>query len=288
MKYAVFTVSTPTMTPEEVAPKLREYGYDGIEWRVIDEPPNPAGMGFWHGNKATIPFSSLQEDASRIRKLAEENGLEMPALGTYVRASSLEDVETAMRGAVALDVKRLRVNVARYDSSQAFMPIWRKDREQYRRVADLAQKYGVQALVEIHHGSLCPSASAARMYVEGMDPRHVGIIHDVGNMVYEGFENYRLGLEMLGAYLAHVHVKNARWFPQKYRADKSVAWTCDAAPLPKGIAEIRDLFTALKAIQYDGWISLEDFSTERPLDDRLKENLTFLKAIEAEMDAAAD
>lgn len=282
MKYAVFTVSTPTMTPEEVAPRLREYGYDGIEWRVTDEKPNPAGMGFWHGNKATIAFNAFEERAPYIRKLAEENGLEMPALGTYVRASSLEHVETAMKGAVALGVKRLRVNVARYDSSQPFMPLWQKDREHYRRVADLAQKYGLQALVEIHHGSLCPSASAARMYIDGMPPEHVGVIHDAGNMVYEGFENYRLGLEMLGDYLAHVHVKNARWFPQKYREDKSVAWKCDAAPLHKGIAEIRDLFNALRAIKYDSWITVEDFSTERPLDDRLQENLRFLKRIEAE------
>lgn len=283
MKYAVFTVSTPSMTPEEVAPRLKEYGYDGIEWRVIDEKPNPPGMGFWHGNKSTVPFSKLEANAPRIRQLAEENGLEMPALGTYVPASSLEDVETAMRGAVALGIKRLRINVARYDASESFMPLWKRDREHYNRVAELARKYSVQALIEIHHRSVCPSASAARMYVEGMDAQHVGVIHDVGNMVYEGFENYRMGLEMLGDYLAHVHVKNARWFPEKYRQDKSLIWKCDAAPLHKGIADIRDLFEALKAVGYDGWITVEDFSVERPLDDRLKENLAFLKRVESEL-----
>lgn len=283
MKYAVFTVSTPSMTPEEVAPRLKEYGYDGIEWRVIDEKPNPPGMGFWHGNKSTVSFSELEANAPRIRQLAAENGLEMPALGTYVPASSLEDVETAMRGAVALGIKRLRINVARYDASEPFMPLWKRDREHYKRVAELARKYSVQALIEIHHRSVCPSASAARMYVEGMDAQHVGVIHDVGNMVYEGFENYRMGLEMLGDYLAHVHVKNARWFPEKYREDKSLIWKCDAAPLHKGIADIRDLFEALQAVGYDGWITVEDFSTERPLDDRLKENLAFLKRVESEL-----
>lgn len=286
MKYAVFTVSTPSMTPEEVAPKLKEFGYDGLEWRVIDEPPDPKGTGFWHGNKATVPFSSLQENAPRIRKLVEENGLAMPALGTYVRASSLEDVETAMRGALALGVKRLRVNVARYDGSEPFMPVWRKDREQYKRVAELAEKLDVQALIELHLGSVCPSASSGRMYVDGMDPKHVGIIHDVGNMVYEGFENYRMGLEILGEYLAHVHVKNARWFPQEHRQDGSVTWKCDAAPVHKGVADIRDFFKALRAVGYDDWISLEDFSTERPLEDRLKENLAFLKKLETETNAA--
>lgn len=283
MKFAVFTVSTPTMTPDEIAPKLKEFGYDGIEWRVVDEEPNAPGMGFWHGNKATIPFTGFVENAPNVRKLAEDNGLEMPALGTYVLASDLDDVETAMKGAVAMGIKRLRVNVARYDGSEAFKPLWEKDREHYKRVAELAGKYGVQALIELHHGSICPSASAARLYLEGFDPAQVGVIHDAGNMVYEGFENYRLGLETLGDYLSHVHVKNARWFPQKYREDKSVIWMCNAAAVHKGIADIRELFKALKAIGYDDWITVEDFSTERPLQDRLQENLAFLKAVEAEV-----
>ena len=37
----------------------------------------------------------------------------------------------------------------------------------------------------------------------------LGIIHDVGNMVYEGYERYEMGLSILGPYLAHVHVKSA-------------------------------------------------------------------------------
>lgn len=282
MKYAVFTVSTPAMTPEEAAPKLKEYGYDGIEWRIVDEEPNPSGMGFWHGNKATIPFTGILEKAPEIRKLAEDNDLAMPALGTYVAASDPESVETAMKAAQAMGVPKLRVNVARYDGTSPFKPLWDKDREAYKRVADLAGTYGVQALIELHHGTICPSASAARLFVEGLDPANVGVIHDAGNMVYEGYENYRLGFEMLGEYLSHVHVKNAKWIPQKYLEDRSVAWMCTAAPVHKGIADMRQLFRALKAIGYDGWVTLEDFSTERPLEDRLQENLAFLKRIEAE------
>lgn len=287
MKYAVFTVSTPSMTPEEVAPKLKEIGYDGVEWRVVDEAPNPKGMGFWHGNKCTIPFTGFQENAPTIRKLGEEAGLETPALGTYVLAANPDDVEAAMKGAVELGVKRLRVNVARYNGSETLKPLWDQDREAYKRVGELAEKYDLQALIELHHGSICPSASAARLYVEGMDPKRVGVIHDAGNMVYEGFENYRLGLEMLGDYLSHVHVKNARWFPMKYRDDKSVEWMCNAAPVHKGIADMRDLFKALRAIGYDDWITVEDFSAERPLEDRLRENLAFLKKVEAEARDAA-
>lgn len=280
MKYAVFTVSTPTMTPEEIAPTLHGLGYDGIEWRVVDEAPNPAGMGFWHGNRSTIPLTGFADHVERLKRLAGDNGLEMPVLGTYVRSNDpWERVEAAVEAAVSLGVPALRINVPAYDGAEAFTPIWNRAREDYKRIADLAARKDVRALIEIHHGTICPSASATRHFLDGFDPTHVGVIHDAGNMVHEGFENYRMGLELLGDYLAHVHIKNARWFPVKYLQDKSVAWKCDWTAVHKGIADLRALVAALREIGYDGWLSFEDFSTERPLEDRLRDNLAFLKRI---------
>ncbi len=288
MKFAVFTVSTPTITPEEVAPKLREYGYDGIEWRVVDEPPNAPGMTFWHGNKSTIPMSGFADQVERLKQLAGDNGLEMPVLGTYVRSNDpWEQIEAAVGAAVALGVPKLRINVRQYNGTEPFKPVWDKAREDYKRIEELVGKHDVLALIEIHHGTICPSASATRYFLDGFDPKRIGVIHDAGNMVHEGHENFRMGLELLGEYLSHVHIKNARWFPVKYLEDKSVVWKCDWTAVHKGIVDMRLLFLTLQTIGYDGWISFEDFSTERTLDDRLRENLAFVKKVIAEAKPAA-
>jgi sugar phosphate isomerase/epimerase len=283
MKYAVFTVSTPTMTPEEVASTLGELGYDGVEWRVVDEAPNPPGMGFWHGNKSTIPLTGFADHVERLKRLAGDNGLQMPVLGTYVRSNEAwDDIEKAVTAAATLGVPMLRVNVPAYDGSVPFRPVWEQARKDYRKVAELAGRHNVRALIEIHHGTICPSASLTRQFLDGMDPAHVGAIHDAGNMVHEGFEQYRMGFELLGEYLAHVHIKNARWFPVKYLQDKTVVWKCDWTAVHKGSADLRALVATLRDIGYDGWLSFEDFSTERPLEDRLRENLAFMKGIVAQ------
>jgi sugar phosphate isomerase/epimerase len=99
------------------------------------------------------------------------------------------------------------------------------------------------------------------------------VIHDAGNMVFEGFESYRMGLEVLGPYLAHVHLKNARWSPAGSRADGTIRWAAAFAPLGEGSVDVRELLRALRAVGYDGWISFEDFSTDRPLLDRTRANL---------------
>ena len=282
MKFAVFTVSTPTYSPEEAVVKLKEIGYDGIEWRVVDEAPYAGPPDFWKGNRCTLPFSTLLDDAPRIRRLAVDAGLDVPAIATYVKCDDPDAADLAMRGALALGVSQLRIQVPGYSADQPFHSMWDTAREQYKTIATLAAKHGVRALIELHHRTICPSASSARLFLDGFDPAHVGVIHDAGNMVHEGFENYRLGLEILGPYLAHIHLKNARWFPRRYLPNRSVEWQADWAAVHKGIADVRALFRALHAVDYDGWVTLEDFSVERALDDRLAENLAYVKAVEAE------
>lgn len=283
MKFAVFTVSTPDYTPEEAVGKIKEFGYDGVEWRVTDDTAEHKRPGFWVGNKSTLPFSTFAEKASDYKKLADDAGLEIPSLGTYVTCDDLESVEQVMRGAASIGVPQLRVRVPNYDNSLAYKPLFDTAREQYKRVAELASKHQVKALVELHHRSICPSASSARLFLDGFDPEHVGVIHDAGNMVHEGFEAYRLGFETLGRLLAHVHIKNARWFPVKYQPDGGVEWKADWAPVSKGVANVRSLLEALDAVGYDKWIAFEDFSTDRPLDERLKTNLEYVSTLWAEV-----
>ena len=280
MKYAFFTVASPTVTLEELAPTLEELGYDGWELRVVDEPPNPKGMEFWHGNKSTVAASEFANEVERLKTLAAKHHLEFPNLGTYVRSDDdWSEIERAVANTVAIGAPSLRINVPLYASDQAFMPIWAKARTDFKRIEELAAREGVRALIETHMGTICPSASSARLFVDGLDPKHIGVIHDAGNMVYEGFENYRMGLEILGEYLALVHVKNATAYPFKTRPDTTVEWRFKFWPMHQGVADIRALIGALLDIGYDGWISFEDFSTQQKLPDRTKFNIEFVKRL---------
>jgi sugar phosphate isomerase/epimerase len=285
MKYSVFTVSMPTYTPAEAVDKLKELGYDGIEWRVIDQDPDTPPKSFWQGNLCTLPLTGLPEKAAEYKKLTDDAGLAVSGVASYVRCDNPEDAELAIQGAKALGATQLRIGVPGYDGLEPFKPIWDKAKVEYKVIAALAEKYQVKALIELHHRSITPSASAARLFLDGFDPKYVGAIHDAGNMVHEGFETHRLSLEMLGPYLAHVHAKNARWFPKGYVKDgfNTVEWMSDWATIPKGIIDFRALYTALVQVGYDGWIALEDFSTDYKLDERLKMNLLYLTTIEKEV-----
>jgi sugar phosphate isomerase/epimerase len=96
-----------------------------------------------------------------------------------------------------------------------------------------------------------------------VDPAAVGVIHDLGfgNLVIEGGEDVRAGLEMLGPYLAHVYVKNC------------VATGGDGGgrqrPVGARVGGAADrsgrrgaYLRHLTELGYHGWVTVEHFSTE--------------------------
>jgi sugar phosphate isomerase/epimerase len=281
MRFALFTASVPEYSPEDAARLLHQLGYEGIEWRVTDQEPAPDGQPtFWQGNRCTWPLRTFPEDAPQIRALSDRYQLAIPAFGTYVRSDDVVAVEQAMRGCAAAGVSQLRVSTPHYDPATSYREARFAAQRDYARVEALARQYGVRALVEIHFGTITSSPSNTIAFLEGLDPTWGGVIYDPGNMVYEGFEQYRAGLEVLGPYLAHVHLKNAAWRPVGKRGDGSTAWEPSFAPLRDGIVDVAALFSALKQIGYDGWLSFEDFSTGRSREDVLRDNLAYARSVE--------
>ena len=126
------------------------------------------------------------------------------------------------------------------------------------------------------------SASSALRVLDGFDPEYFGLIYDPGNMVYEGYENYDIGFQMLGKYLAHVHVKNAALTPAGEDEFGATKYNQSWMPMKKGSANLAALIKALKKVGYDGWLSVEDFSNEKPT----REKLEYLLSLRIYMPAA--
>jgi sugar phosphate isomerase/epimerase len=276
MKFGVFTVMLPDLTPEEAVTALAQFGYDGIEWRVTSRDPNRQHEtpSFWGNNLCTL--EPTPENAERARKLAQGAGLELTNLGTYLSPDNLSAVEQAMQFAERAGAPSLRVNTARFQGD--YHAAFESSLLFYRDVEKLARRYKVRALVETHQGLITPSASLAHRFVSHFDPAHVGVIYDPGNMVLEGFETYLMGLQLLGPYLAHVHLKNAAYSP----ASEGV-WQPRWMPLENGVVNFKDVLKAFLKVGYDGWLVMEDFSAARGSLETLSHNLTFVKNLLAEV-----
>lgn len=264
MKLSVFTVATPEVSPEELAAAAKQAGIEGVEWRYKEAPEGAAGMkpSPWGNNLCTILPSGGEELADRFGRAAEAEGLRTISITPYLQTGDLESAEEVLRVARRLGASFIRLGVPGYNRTARFEELFRQERDYLRQAAELCGQYGVKGLIETHHGTIAPSASSAIRLVEGLNPDHVGVLYDPGNMVHEGFENYRMGLELLGPYLAHVHVKNAAWVQGEAEKDGPGKWSSKWAPMRTGIVDWRQVIGDLRAVGYEGYLGVEDFSGE--------------------------
>ncbi len=282
IKLGVFTVSMPEFEPLEALEVLAQMGYDGAEWRVVKDGGDKSRPSFWSGNRTSMTAEELIANAANLKKKAKSLGLQMPSIGSYIDSCDLPAVELHMRAAASIGATSLRVSPGKYDPREG--PYARqiaKARESYARVADLAKKHKVRSLIETHMGLLTPSVSKARAVLEGLDPKHVGIMWDPGNQVVEGSEVYAMALSIAGEYLAEVHAKNMKHV-QKTEVKGQLTWATAACPVYEGIVNWPAVVAELKQTGYKGWIFLEDFSTDLPIRERLQKNATWFKSLLAE------
>ena len=106
---------------------------------------------------------------------------------------------------------QVRVFTPDYDETRNCEELFCETRKNVEILEALARKYQVKIVFEIHMDNILASASAAKRLLSGCSPDYIGVIFDPGNLVYEGYENYRKSFEMLGDSLPIYTLKTECW-----------------------------------------------------------------------------
>lgn len=277
MKIGIFTVCMPEYEPVRAMEVASALGYNGMEWRLTDDSGDRSKPTFWSGNRTSMTSDDVIANADELKAAAKRQDMEMPSLAAYINSYDLESVEKAFQAANAIGAKNIRVNTAGYKPEQDYMEQLQNNREQYAKVATIAKRYNVRALIETHMGLITPNVQSAMQILHGLDPENVGIMWDPGNELYEGRERFDMAVRAAGPYLGEVHVKNSIILPTE-EANGHQLWTTTWCSLRKGMVDWRGIVDVLKGVGYDGWFMLEDFSNDEPdLVARLKDDIAFLR-----------
>jgi sugar phosphate isomerase/epimerase len=282
MKLSIFTVATPDLTPEQLAASAQKAGLDGIEWRYKEVPEGLRNEtpSFWGNNLCSITPGGGDEHLAHFKNVAERYGLTSLSVTPYLTAGDVEGTEKVLAAANKIGAKFIRLGGAIYNRTRSYRELFAESQAYFKNVEPLCKQYGIKGLIETHHGTIIASASAAYRLCEKFDPDYIGVLYDPGNMVYEGFENYRMGLEILGPYLAHVHIKNGGWLQtSELEADGSLKWKSDSMPLKQGMVPWKQVLDDLKFVDYNGYLGLEDFSKEYSSDEMLQQFANYIREL---------
>lgn len=287
VKYSVTSVILPDLGIAETCRLVQELGYDGIEWRVRYTPPERVGKGYsyWGEHKTDLSPANLAEKASDVARITGDHGLEIASIASNLRATELKDLKLLAEGVARLNETQawpipIRLGAPQgYNRTVPYPQLYEQTVEAYARAIELLKPYGIKVLIEIHGGTIMVSASLAYRIVSNFSPDEIGVIYDVNNMAKDGFETFRIGLELLGDYLLHCHAGGWRPVDNGRRENGSLDWEWEGCDLADSILDIPTFLADLKAVDYAGFISIEDF---RQMDHREKlgRQIKFLRSID--------
>ena len=284
MKLGTFTTFTPEYTFIEACQLIKSLGFDGVQPRIVAaasaafdaaKPFNP-----WSNNKCGISEEAFFADPKGVLAPATSIGLQISSVASYAGTADMPRAVSMVKACSRAGIRHVRIGVLPLPKETKFDVGAYLDRCRgaYRELVGEAKKVGVRPCIELHAGGICASASGVMAILKGIPPEDVGVLFDPGNMIYEGWEAPQVALNVLGPYLAEVHVKNARWVPNATE-NGITRWKCEAADLENGCVDWSAMVGHLKTHGFDGWLVEEGHTHDRATHQRLKMAVELLRSL---------
>ena len=227
-----------------IVDQLKETGYDGIELFLGEG--NEA-----HYTKLGNHFTDLGMGVTAVASLAPEENIASPNLKT--REAGLDKLKWSIdMGAAA----KMGVICGPFHSSFAYFTRQPPNQDERQRSAEMLRKaaeYAAEANI-----MLCPEAlnrfecylyntmADLKTLVEAVDHPNLAAMYDTHHSNIEE-KSQSEALKTIAPYLKHIHIsENDRGTP----GSGQVQWN--------------DVFPTIKEIGYDGWLTIEAFSTLIP------------------------
>lgn len=282
MKLCCTSVMLPRWELDETFERLAEYGYDGIELRCRYNPDDlNAEPSFWGRHLSDVSPDNVVEKAEQIQQAVKRSGVRVAALAPSCLIDQEEIIRKLFEGALAIDPDDpplVRIGAPRHDRTRPYLPQFLAARFGFAELVEMARSYGVKVLYEIHVGTVAVSCSRTLELLRELDPAHIGAIYDVPNMLRVGLEDSRMGMEILGPYLAHCHIGNGTPVSEGRDETGRLKWKWEFSDLREGVADIPQIVRDLQDVGYEGYLSLEEFG---PGEDavKVKEEGAYLRSL---------
>ncbi|MBI3830498.1 MAG: sugar phosphate isomerase/epimerase [Planctomycetes bacterium] len=216
MKLGVFTTFTPEYTFAEACKLAKALGYDGVQPRIVPaasavyDPSKPFNP--WGNNKGGISEDDFFKDPKGALKPAADAGVAISSVASYTSTADMDRALKMIKACSTAGIKNVRVAALPLPKEAKFdMPAFLdKSRGTFKELVAEAKKAGVRPCLELHGGTPYPGPSGTIAFLKGIAPEDAGVLFDPANMLSDGWEVPSLALNILGPYLAEVHVKNGR------------------------------------------------------------------------------
>ena len=254
----VFTKPFNSLSFDELAEKVAEIGYGGIE-----APIRKGG----HIEPQQAPDKLPQ----LVEALAKHN-LEITVMASDINDPNDPLTERMLRTAATLGIKRYRMKYVHYQANESIEPQLSAWHDQFVDLAAMNHDFGITGLYQNHAGRNYMGAALwdLNQVLEGINPTDIAVAYDIRHATVEGGNSWPITFRMIRRHIDTVYVKDFVWEGRKVKN----------VPLGEGLIR-PEFFDMLAKSDFQGPISLH----EEYLDHRQAELVPqHLQAIRRDLD----
>lgn len=231
----VFTKPFNSLSFSELADRIAEMGFDGIE-----APIRKGGH---------IETEAIADELPKLVEALAERNLNITLVTSDINDPDDRITSKFLRTLGTLGLKRYRMKYLKYDLD---LPIGNQLTEWNARLKQLAamnHEYGVQGLYQNHAGTAYFGASVWDLAqgLDGINPDDLGVAYDIRHAKVEGANSWPIAFNMIKPLIGMIYVKDFDWDGTKVKN----------VPLGKGHVPAK-FFSMLADTGFAGPISLHE------------------------------
>ena len=201
----VFTKPFNSLTFDELADRIAEMGFDGIE-----APIRKGGH---------IETEAIADELPKLVEVLAKRGLEVTLVTSDINDPDDNITTKFLRTLGTLGLKRYRMKYLKYDMS---LPVTDQLTEWNARLKELAamnHEYGVQGLYQNHAGATYFGASVWDMAttLKGINPDDLGVAYDIRHATVEGANSWPVAYKLVQPHIGMIYIKDFDWIDGKIR-----------------------------------------------------------------------
>lgn len=199
----VFIKFLQSLTYEEMAQRVAEIGFDGIESTVRA--------------KGHVLPERVKEDLPKQLEAVKRAGMGITIMTTDVVRVDQPYAEDVLRTGAELGIKKYRMGFWRYDPDRSVMEQLDEIRPRFEELAALNRELGLTAVYQNHCGVKYVGAPIWDLHylLRGIDPNEIGMAFDLRHATIEGGLSWPLQYDIMKPHLGALFVKDFVWGEKK-------------------------------------------------------------------------
>ncbi len=236
-KICVFTKPFQSLSYDELADRIAEMGFDGIEATIRDG--------------GHIEPHEVPDELPKMVEALKARGLEITIMTSSINNATDKHTESVLKTAASLGIERYRMKYFKYDPTVAVAKQLKQWKPIFADLAALNGEIGILGLYQNHAGDRylgSPIWDIAKL-LQGIPKEQIAVAYDIRHATAEGGMSWPTTFRMIQPKVDTVYVKDFVW-PEKGNRPTNV-------PLGEGRVDSK-FFKMLRDLNFTGPISLHE------------------------------